>query len=553
MDDADLLPSPGRWLKQTLEERKMSRAGLARLIGRSREEVQRWTSEREQVPRHHLAEAVVQLDAEDDLPYVLQLKNCEELTGKLRSQVREFARRTGCSPDGAVDAVVRLAREQGTAEPGQGAVEQVDTYLRRLTDAQFVFRTLTEAATGDPAQLLSIDNIHRHLRHPVNHFLGLGLDLAARLPAGDVGNLPEFRFEALRHLRGLAASRTTTGPQELIRHHAVHILGRHGAADDRALVQEVIESARTSADPFGIRLGYMGLIMHTKEPEIVERYLALLAGDHLLARADLNFDAVHYGDVALRHHTSLPMMIDKHERLAANIMRRLEQPDAYGFMTELDSLRLTTILDHSNREMFGRPGVMMRMLRICESLGPPPRGSYRQHFEQRVFSLADQLGIQAAPRQNGLTPMGTAGIDDYDVFVGYNSRDMSQVLHIVEMLRDRGIRTWVDVQNLPPGRPFQDEIERVLGSCRSVALFVGADGTGPWERMEIKVAVSQYVKRGLPVIPVMLDGTAPEPLLPMFLREFRMVRFGIAEGVLAGVDELVWGITGLKHRHSGVR
>ena len=89
-------------------------------------------------------------------------------------------------------------------------------------------------------------------------------------------------------------------------------------------------------------------------------------------------------------------------------------------------------------------------------------------------------------------------------------------------------------------------------SCRSAALFVGADGTGPWERMEIKVAISQYVKRGLPVIPVMLDGSAPDPRLPIFLSEFRMVRFGLAADVPHSIDELVWGITGSKDHASAV-
>jgi len=75
-------------------------------------------------------------------------------------------------------------------------------------------------------------------------------------------------------------------------------------------------------------------------------------------------------------------------------------------------------------------------------------------------------------------------------------------------------------------------------------MFVGPDGVGPWERLEIKAAISQFVARGLPVIPVMLDGTGPEPMLPLFLREFRMVRFRSTKDLSVGVDELVWGITG---------
>jgi transcriptional regulator with XRE-family HTH domain len=550
VDDAELLPSTGRWLKRTLEEQKMSRGALARLIGRSREEVQRWTSEREQIPRHHLAEAAVQLGADEDLDYLFQLKNCEDLAGKLRGQIREFARRTGCGSESATDAVIALAREQVAGARCDRPAAHAETYLRRLTDAQFVFRSLTHVvSTGDSAQLLSVHNIHRHVRYPVNHFLGLGLDLAARLPAADAGNLAEFRSEALHSLRGLVAAQPAAGAEELVRDHAVHILGRHGAPEDRVLVQDVIQSASTSTDPFGVRLGYMGLIMHTRDPETVDRYLALLSRDHFLARADINFDAVHYGDITLQHAEAIPATIVRHDRLVSSIMRRLEHPDTYRFISELDSYRLLAIMDHAGRETFQRPGVIIRLLRICAAWGLPPRDSLRQQLERRVFMLADQCGIPTTALRNGAIPVSPTRLDAYDIFIGYNSTDRAEVLKIVQLLQARGIRTWVDELDLPPGRLFQDEIERVLRSCRSAALFVGSDGAGPWERLEIKAAISQYVKRGLPVIPVLLDDTAADPHLPMFLREFRMVRLGLGSRIRSGLDDLVWGITGAKPMH----
>jgi hypothetical protein len=56
------------------------------------------------------------------------------------------------------------------------------------------------------------------------------------------------------------------------------------------------------------------------------------------------------------------------------------------------------------------------------------------------------------------------------------------------------------------------------------------------------------MQRGLPVIPVVLGGAVSEPRLPMFLREFRVVRFQLPGGMAAGVEQLIWGITGSKER-----
>ncbi len=136
--------------------------------------------------------------------------------------------------------------------------------------------------------------------------------------------------------------------------------------------------------------------------------------------------------------------------------------------------------------------------------------------------------------------------DGFDVFIGYNSRDRAQVLPIVNALELRGVVAWVDEFELPPGRLFQDEIDRVLRTCGSAALFVGADGIGPWEQLEIKAAISQFLRRGLPVIPVLLDDLDPEPPLPLFLREFRMVRFSPRTDFALTISQLVWGITGSK-------
>ena len=104
----------------------------------------------------------------------------------------------------------------------------------------------------------------------------------------------------------------------------------------------------------------------------------------------------------------------------------------------------------------------------------------------------------------------------------------------------------------PGGRPvlhsglLQKEIERVLPSIKSVAVFVGPSGLGPWQEVEVHAAISQFVRRKVPVIPVLLPGVEGEPDLPLFLQAFSRVRFAGSMDDPEALDNLVFGITG-KH------
>ena len=139
---------------------------------------------------------------------------------------------------------------------------------------------------------------------------------------------------------------------------------------------------------------------------------------------------------------------------------------------------------------------------------------------------------------------GKIATNDFDVFIAYNNVDKLVVKQIAERLKERGILPWLDEWNLPPGRMAQQEIERILPNIKAVAIFVGPSGIGPWENVEMHAAITQFVKRKLPVITALLPGVATEPDLPLFLKEFKWVWFtgGIDEP--KALDDLEWGITG---------
>ncbi|HEX5734746.1 MAG TPA: TIR domain-containing protein [Blastocatellia bacterium] len=130
----------------------------------------------------------------------------------------------------------------------------------------------------------------------------------------------------------------------------------------------------------------------------------------------------------------------------------------------------------------------------------------------------------------------------FDVFLCHNSADKSEVKHIGQMLKDRQIRPWLDEWELRPGVPWQKLLEQQIEKIKSVAVFIGSQGIGPWQRQEIDAFLREFVDRNCPVIPVLLPTAPTTPDLPLFLRGLTWVDFRGQES--DAVSRLVWGITG---------
>jgi len=131
----------------------------------------------------------------------------------------------------------------------------------------------------------------------------------------------------------------------------------------------------------------------------------------------------------------------------------------------------------------------------------------------------------------------------YDAFLSHNSKDKPAVREIALALKDRGLNVWLDEWVLPPGQPWQPELEKIIATTKAAIILVGPDGLGPWEEPEMRVCLDEFVRRRLPVIPVLLPGVEGEPELPLFLRQFTWVdlREGLSQH---GLERLVWGVTG---------
>ena len=98
----------------------------------------------------------------------------------------------------------------------------------------------------------------------------------------------------------------------------------------------------------------------------------------------------------------------------------------------------------------------------------------------------------------------------FDVFFSYQRRDHGPVEAVARTLTQRGLRVFLDRWYLAPGQPWPQALERALASCDAVAIFLGADGLGPWQQRERDLALDRQGREpGFPVIPVLLTLADP--------------------------------------------
>lgn len=132
----------------------------------------------------------------------------------------------------------------------------------------------------------------------------------------------------------------------------------------------------------------------------------------------------------------------------------------------------------------------------------------------------------------------------FDVFLCHNTEDKLVVKDIGNELKKHGLKPWLDEWELQPGLPWQALVEEQIENIKSAAVFVGESGLGPWQEMEIRSLLSEFVKRKCPVIPVILSDAPKKPVLPLFLREMTWVDF--RKNDPDPMQRLIWGITGKK-------
>jgi small GTP-binding protein len=169
----------------------------------------------------------------------------------------------------------------------------------------------------------------------------------------------------------------------------------------------------------------------------------------------------------------------------------------------------------------------------------PMRQSVVQEMDRSADAQRD-LSTAAAKLQ------GKIATGDFDVFLCHHGIDKSHVKKVGEQLKEQGILPWLDEWELRPGIPWQRLLEEQIEQIKSAAVFVGKNGLGPWQHLELEAFLREFVNRGSPVIPVLLSDAPDEPQLPRFLRGMTWVDFRIQEP--DPMRQLMWGITGERER-----
>jgi len=132
----------------------------------------------------------------------------------------------------------------------------------------------------------------------------------------------------------------------------------------------------------------------------------------------------------------------------------------------------------------------------------------------------------------------------FDVFLCHNTHSKPAVKRIGRQLKRRGIMPWLDEWELRPGVRWQHTLADQIVGIRSAAVFIGDDGMGPWQNLELEAFLCEFVRRNCPVIPVILPAVHKVPELPVFLRGNTWVDF--RKRTPKPVEQLVWGVTGLR-------
>ncbi|MGB7056318.1 MAG: TIR domain-containing protein [Geitlerinemataceae cyanobacterium] len=130
----------------------------------------------------------------------------------------------------------------------------------------------------------------------------------------------------------------------------------------------------------------------------------------------------------------------------------------------------------------------------------------------------------------------------FDVFLAHNSQDKPQVRAIAAKLKRRGLKVWLDEEQIPPGRPFQDVIQQALQNVRCAAIFISPKGLGKWQVLESRSLLTRFVDADIPVIPILLPGVEGIPEDLLFLKELNYVKFESGIDDIEALDKLESGI-----------
>jgi hypothetical protein len=112
----------------------------------------------------------------------------------------------------------------------------------------------------------------------------------------------------------------------------------------------------------------------------------------------------------------------------------------------------------------------------------------------------------------------------FDVFLVYSNKDEVEAREIAVALQDRGLSVWLDLWRVTPDDLRRDRAPEGL-KADAVAILLGSDGFKLESEPRMFGFLSEWIKRGEPLVPVLLPGAPDSSLSPFLLHDRLWVDF----------------------------
>jgi hypothetical protein len=136
----------------------------------------------------------------------------------------------------------------------------------------------------------------------------------------------------------------------------------------------------------------------------------------------------------------------------------------------------------------------------------------------------------------------------YDVFISYSSHDAEFASLLKDALVSKGMRVWLDQDEIRPGDLFVEALETGVQASRAVTLIVSQRAIeSKWVREEFYRALQMCHSYGTRLIPILISGAIP----PGFLLSRQCIDFRKGDEFSSNMESLIWGISGKTKDKSG--
>lgn len=132
-------------------------------------------------------------------------------------------------------------------------------------------------------------------------------------------------------------------------------------------------------------------------------------------------------------------------------------------------------------------------------------------FEDKMTTI--KLGKQESTETKIIM---TTDTEKFDVFLSHNSKDLDAVIQLKKILENKGVRCWLDDDELLYGDKAVEAINKAVRNSSCFITCYGLSGEGPWQNEEVAGAIGLAVSKQQRVIPLILPNAVGEPNFSIF-------------------------------------